>query len=111
MQQNQQQDDEAKSKNVSVDSNGSEKKIQITLRQIQSTPVVAKQNEIANMIAEAEMEDLDDILQGDIDCDTDIDPDDGRVSETSRLPHKSPNTSDFLKEKNVRPQNFLIIYQ
>ena len=62
MQQSQQQDDEAKSKNVSGATNGSEKKIQINLRQIQSTPVVAKQNEIAKLIAEAETEDLDDIL-------------------------------------------------
>ena len=47
MQQTKLQDDEAKAKNVSEATDGSEKKIQITLRQIQSTPVVAKQNEIA----------------------------------------------------------------
>ena len=43
------------------------------------------------MIAEAETEDLDDILKGDIDSDTDIDPDDGRESAASNLPHRSPN--------------------
>ena len=91
MQQTKQLDGEAKAENVSGATNGSDKHIQITLRQIKSTKVVAKQNEIAQMIAEAETEDLDDILKGDIDSDTDIDPDDDRVSAGSNLPHKSPN--------------------